>query len=61
MRIAMFSTKPYDRRSFDAANEGSQHEVIYLEPRLAPLTRVRADRPAKWSTHSPVTDARAAR
>jgi D-lactate dehydrogenase len=32
MRIAMFSTKPYDRRSFEAANGG--HEIIYLEPRL---------------------------
>jgi D-lactate dehydrogenase len=38
MRIAMFSTKPYDRRSFDAVNEGMGHEVLYLEPRLAPLT-----------------------
>ncbi|WP_431285089.1 2-hydroxyacid dehydrogenase [Humitalea sp. 24SJ18S-53] len=38
MRIAMFSTKPYDRRSFDAVNEGTRHEILYLEPRLAPLT-----------------------
>ncbi|MBR0653044.1 2-hydroxyacid dehydrogenase [Roseomonas terrae] len=38
MRIAMFSTKPYDRRSFDAVNEGMGHEILYLEPRLAPLT-----------------------
>jgi D-lactate dehydrogenase len=33
MRIAMFSTKPYDRRSFEAANSG--HDIVYLEPRLA--------------------------
>ena len=38
MRIAMFSTKPYDRRSFDAAPQAAQHELLYLEPRLAPLT-----------------------
>ena len=36
MRIAMFSTKPYDRRSFEEANSG--HDVIYLEPRLAQET-----------------------
>jgi D-lactate dehydrogenase len=33
MRIAMFSTKPYDRRSFETANSG--HDIVYLEPRLA--------------------------
>ena len=26
MRIAMFSTKPYDRRSFEAAN-GQGHDI----------------------------------
>ncbi len=36
MRIAMFSTKPYDRRSFEAANSG--HDIVYLEPRLAQET-----------------------
>jgi D-lactate dehydrogenase len=36
MRIAMFSTKPYDRRSFEAA--GPRHEIRFLEPRLAPET-----------------------
>jgi D-lactate dehydrogenase len=36
MRIVMFSTKPYDRRSFEAANQG--HDIHYLEPRLAPET-----------------------
>jgi D-lactate dehydrogenase len=38
MRIAMFSTKPYDRRSFNAAPGAAGHEILYLEPRLAPLT-----------------------
>jgi D-lactate dehydrogenase len=36
MRIAMFSTKPYDRRFFEAANSG--HDIVYLEPRLAQET-----------------------
>lgn len=38
MRIAMFSTKPYDRRSFEGAPGASAHEILYFEPRLAPLT-----------------------
>lgn len=32
MRIAMFSTKPYDRRSFEAL--APRHDVQYLAPRL---------------------------
>jgi D-lactate dehydrogenase len=36
MRIAMFSTKPYDRRFFAAVGAG--HDIHYLEPRLAPET-----------------------
>jgi D-lactate dehydrogenase len=32
----MFSTKPYDRRFFEAANSG--HDIVYLEPRLAQET-----------------------
>jgi D-lactate dehydrogenase len=35
MRVAMFSTKPYDRRSFLAHNETFRHEVHFLEPRLS--------------------------
>ena len=38
MRIAMFSTKPYDRPSFEAAPGAAAHEILFLEPRLAPLT-----------------------
>ena len=38
MRIAMFSTKPYDRRGFEAAPGAAPHEMLFLEPRLAPLT-----------------------
>ena len=34
MRVAVFSTKPYDRFFLDAANESARHELAYLEPRL---------------------------
>jgi D-lactate dehydrogenase len=34
MKIAMFSTRPYDRSHFDAANQQFGHELTYLEPRL---------------------------
>jgi D-lactate dehydrogenase len=35
MQVAMFSTKPYDRRSFEVRNAAHGHEIIYLEPRLS--------------------------
>ena len=38
MRIAFFSTKPYDRVSFDEANAEYGHELHYFEPRLTPDT-----------------------
>lgn len=34
MRVAVFSTKPYDRYFLEAANEATRHELAYLEPRL---------------------------
>ncbi|UFN48207.1 2-hydroxyacid dehydrogenase [Roseomonas sp. OT10] len=34
MRVAFFSTKPYDRRSFTEHNAGFGHELTFLEPRL---------------------------
>ena len=34
MRVAVFSTKPYDRHFLDAANASVRHELAYLEPRL---------------------------
>ena len=36
MRIAVFSTKPYDRQFLEAANAeaGTPHELSFLEPRL---------------------------
>ena len=38
MRIAFFSTKPYDRVSFEEANGEHGHELHYFEPRLTPET-----------------------
>jgi len=38
MRVAVFSTKPYDRQFLSAANEESNHELTFYEPRLTPQT-----------------------
>lgn len=38
MRIAFFSTKPYDRTFFMAANATCGHAFSFLEPRLTPET-----------------------
>lgn len=47
MRIAVFSTKPYDRRFLEEANRVYGHDLVFFEPRLtvdtAPLA---ADFPA---------------
>ena len=42
MRVAVFSTKPYDRQFLDAANASSGHDLVYFEPRLEPDTAVLA-------------------
>ena len=34
MRIAVFSTRSYDRRFLEAANVGHRHELVFFEPRL---------------------------
>ena len=34
MRVAVFSTKPYDRKFLEAANTEVGHELTFLEPRL---------------------------
>jgi D-lactate dehydrogenase len=34
MKVAVFSTKPYDRRFLDAANAAAGHELLYIEERL---------------------------
>lgn len=38
MRIAVFNTKPYDRRFLSEANAGFGHALHFLEPRLEPAT-----------------------
>ena len=43
MKIAMFSTKNYDRKYFDAVNADFGHEIHYLESRLTPETSSLAD------------------
>ncbi|MGZ4359876.1 MAG: 2-hydroxyacid dehydrogenase, partial [Gaiellaceae bacterium] len=43
MRVAVFSSKPYDRRFLDEANEHERHDLVYLEPRLDPQTARLAD------------------
>jgi D-lactate dehydrogenase len=38
MRIAFFSTHPFDRQFFDEANHAHRHDILYLEARLTPAT-----------------------
>jgi D-lactate dehydrogenase len=38
MRVAVFSTKAYDRRFLDEANAAGRHELVYLDPRLDATT-----------------------
>ena len=42
MKIAVFGTKPYDRRSLAAANTGQRHDLLFLEPRLTVETAMLA-------------------
>jgi D-lactate dehydrogenase len=42
MRVAFFSTHPFDREFFDEANTNGGHDLHYLEPRLTPATAVLA-------------------
>lgn len=34
MKVAIFSTKPFDRRFLEEANSDHQHELVYFEPHL---------------------------
>lgn len=34
MKVAVFSTKPYDQKYFEAANKDFGHQLTFLEPRL---------------------------
>ncbi len=43
MKVAVFSTEPYDKRFLEAANEGHGHELVFYETRLTAKTTVLAD------------------
>ena len=43
MRVAMYSTKPYESAAFRRANERSGHEIVELEDRLRLATVPLAD------------------
>jgi D-lactate dehydrogenase len=43
MRVAMYSSKPYDETSFASANDPVRHDVLHLEERLHPATARLAD------------------
>ncbi len=43
MKTALFSTKPYDRDFFEAANEKRGHSITYFDARLAPESVALAD------------------
>lgn len=38
MRVAVFSTKPYDREYLESANADHRHDLVFLDARLAPET-----------------------
>lgn len=38
MKVAVFSTKPYDRSSLSSTNESYSHDLTFFEPRLTPST-----------------------
>ena len=42
MKVAVFSTKSYDRTFLEAANTQSKHELVFFEPRLTCETSVLA-------------------
>src|SRR5687767_4414991 len=42
MDVVVFSTKPYDRRCLDAANQRAEHRLVYREARLSADTAVLA-------------------
>jgi D-lactate dehydrogenase len=38
MKVAVFSTKPYDQRFLEAANSAHRHDLVFFESRLTPKT-----------------------
>lgn len=43
MKVAVFSTKKYDRQSLEAANSSHNHELIFLEAQLNSRTAILAE------------------
>lgn len=43
MKLAFFSTKPYDQRFFEAANQDAGHELAFFETKLTAKTAALAD------------------
>lgn len=43
MKVAVFSTKPYDRQFFELINANYGHDLTFFEPRLTPETAVLAE------------------
>lgn len=43
MKVAVFSTKPYDKTFLEAANTPHRHELVFFEPRLTNETSILAD------------------
>ncbi|MFM7440971.1 MAG: 2-hydroxyacid dehydrogenase, partial [Snowella sp.] len=43
MKVAVFSTRNYDRQFLDIANAAGNHELIYFETGLEPKTALLAD------------------
>ncbi len=43
MKLAFFSTKPYDKRFFEAANQSTDHELTFYETKLTQATASLAD------------------
>jgi D-lactate dehydrogenase len=43
MKVAFFSTKPYDQKSFETTNQGFGHNLVFFEPRLTPSTAALAE------------------
>lgn len=43
MRVAVYSTKPYDKKFLEAANVDAKHEFIYFDSRLTIQTAATAD------------------
>ena len=42
MKVAVFSTKAYDRRFIEAANTEGQHEFVFFDPHLNEHTAILA-------------------